>query len=157
MAMLVKTRHFGEVDIHEEKIIEFEGGIFGFEDCKLYTLLFDNEKGDRADVYWLQSLDEPTLAIPVMSPFLLKPDYSPQVEDELLIPLGELTEENIVILVSLTVTSDITNMSMNLKAPFIINSDTRKGSQVVVENPDYEVKYYCYDKLQEYKAAKGGV
>lgn len=155
--MLIKTKHFGEVEIDEDKIIEFNNGILGFEDCRLYTLLFDNEKGDRADVFWLQSLDEPTLAIPVMSPFLLMADYIPEIEDELLQPLGELTDENIIILVSLTVPSDITQISMNLKAPFIINSDTRRGSQVVVENPDYEVKYYCYDKLQEYKAAKGGV
>lgn len=155
--MLIKTKHFGEINIEEDKIIQFNSGILGFENLKLYTLLFDNEKGERADVYWLQCLDEPALAIPVMSPFLLREDYNPEVEDELLKPLGEMTDENIIVLVSLTVPSDITKMSLNLKAPFIINSDTRKGSQVIVESPDYEIKYYCYDKLQDYKASKGGV
>lgn len=48
--------------------------------------------------------------------------------------LGEITEENIVILLLLTVPQDATQMTANLKAPIIINADTRKGAQVVVEN-----------------------
>ena len=43
-------------------------------------------------------------------------------------------------------------MTTNLKAPIIINSDTRKGVQLIVENQDYEVKYNVYDVL---KARKG--
>ena len=45
--MLVKTKHFGEVDLDESKIIYFEQGILGFSDCKGYTIIYDNEKGER--------------------------------------------------------------------------------------------------------------
>ena len=38
--MLVKTKCFGEVDISEEKIIEFEDGILGFEEYKKYTIKY---------------------------------------------------------------------------------------------------------------------
>lgn len=155
--MLIKTRHFGEIDLEESKIISFDNGILGFENCNHYTILFDNENGERPDISWLQSLDEPALAIPVISPFLIREDYNPEVEDELLKSLGELSNDNIVVLVSLTVPSDVTQMSANLKAPFIINSDTRKGTQIIVENSDYEVKYRFYDKLQAIKAEKGGM
>jgi len=154
--MLVKTRHFGEVDLDEGKIIYFEQGILGFEDCKRYAILYDNESGERPDISWLQSLDEPALAIPVISPFLVKSDYNPVVEDELLQSLGDLTPENLIVLVSVTVPGDITKISANLKAPFIINADLRKGCQVIVENSDYEIKYYFYNQLQAAKAAKGG-
>lgn len=153
--MLVKTRHFGEIDLDEEKIICFEQGILGFEDCKKYTLLYDNENGERPDISWLQSLDEPSLAIPVISPFLIRPDYNPTVEDELLHSLGEITPENMVVLVSVTVPSDITKISANLKAPFVINADLKKGCQVIVES-DYEIKYHFYEKLQAAKAKKEG-
>ncbi|MBH1942464.1 flagellar assembly protein FliW [Mobilitalea sibirica] len=153
--MLVRTKHFGEIDLDESKIIRFEDGILGFEDFKNYTILYDNEDGDRPDISWMQSLDEPSLAIPVISPFLIKPDYNPEVEDELLKPLGEITEDNIVVLVSITVPQDIQKMSANLRAPFIINSETRKGAQIIVENGDYDIKYYFYDSLKELKAAKG--
>jgi len=153
--MLIKTKHFGEIDLDENKIIQFENGIFGFENYKNYTLLFDNEGGEGQDISWFQSLEEPDLAIPVISPFLVKADYNPEVEDELLKSLGQLSEENIVVLVSITVPADIQNISINLKAPFIINSDTRKGSQIIVENPEYEIKYRFYEKLKALKTAKG--
>ena len=81
----------------------------------------------------------------------VKEDYNPIVEDELLQGLGEITEENIVVLLPLTVPQDITQMSANLKAPIVINADTRKGAQVVVENEDYEIKFKIYDILKQKK------
>lgn len=153
--MLVKTRHFGEIDLDESKIISFDSGILGFEACRKYTLLYDEEDGNRPDISWLQSLEEPQLAIPVVSPFLVKPDYNPEVEDELLKSLDNLTEDNIVVLISITVPSDITKISANLKAPFLINSEARKGAQIIIENPEYEIKYQFYDQLMAHKAAKG--
>ena len=80
-------------------------------------------------------------------------DYNPIVEDELLKGLGEITEENIVVLLPLTVPQEVTNMTANLKAPIIINADTRKGAQVVVENEEYEIKYKIYDILKGKKEA----
>ena len=149
--MLVKTRYFGEIDLTEDKILTFDNGILGFEDYKKYTLLFNNEDGKGATISWLQSLDEEGLAIPVINPLLVKEDYDPIVEDEWLGSLGELTEENILVLLTMTIPSDLTKMTANLKAPFIINSDTRKGCQVIIENKDYEIKYNVYEALKKKK------
>lgn len=156
MVMLVKTKHFGEIDLDESKIIYFDNGILGFEDCKKYTILYDLVDGERPEISWLQSLDEPALALPVISPLIIKADYNPLVEDELIKSLGELNEDNIVILVSVTVPSDINKISANLKAPFIINSELRKGAQVIAENQDYEIRYHFYEQLKAYKAVKEG-
>ena len=144
--MGIKTKHFGEIDLDESKIIHFADGILGY----------DNEEGERPDISWLQSIDEPALAIPVISPFLVMEEYNPEVEDELLKPLGNMNVDNIIVLVSVTVPSDITKLSANMKAPFIINAETRKGIQIVVENDDYEIKYHFYEKLAAIKAAKEG-
>lgn len=78
------------------------------------------------------------------------------MEDELLKPLGALNEDNIVVLVSVTVPADVEKISANIKAPFILNSDAKKGIQLIIENPDYEVKYRFYEQLKAYKAAKEG-
>ena len=151
--MLVKTKHFGEIQLDEEKIITFDNGILGFEDYKRYTIIYDSEQ-ERSDISWLQSLDDPYLALPVVSPFLVKEDYNPEIEDELLKPLGDINEYNVVVLISISVTSQIENITANLKAPFIINSDTKKGVQLIVEKPEYEIRYRFYDSLKAYKAAK---
>ncbi len=150
--MLVQTKFFGEIDLPGEKIVTLERGLIGLEQYKKYTILYDCEK-EEANISWFQSVEEPTLALPVIKPWLVKEDYNPVVEDELLTGLGDLTEENLVILLTMTVPEDIKQMSVNLMAPIIINADTRKGTQIVVENADYEVKYKIYDILQAKKEA----
>lgn len=153
--MLVKTRHFGEVNLDESKIITFEDGIIGFENCTRYTILYDNAEGGNTTISWLQSLDEPELSLPVISPISVVADYNPIVEDEVLAPLGNLNEENVIILLTLSVPSDLTKMSANLKAPLIINADTKKGCQIIAENPDYVIKYNIYEQVKKCKEAKG--
>ncbi len=151
--MLVQTKYFGEVNLTDEKIITLDRGLMGFEEYKKYTILFDCEKEEGTNIMWFQCVEEPTLALPMINPLLVKEDYNPVVEDELLTGLGEITEENLVILVTMTVPNELENMTVNLKAPVIINADTRKGAQIIVENQDYEVKYKVYDALKEKKEA----
>lgn len=153
--MLVKTKHFGEIDLDENKVITFEDGIIGFEDCKRYTILYNSEEGERSTISWLQSLDTPELALPVISPLSVMADYNPIIEDDVLQPIGELTEENVIILLTLSVPSDITRMTVNLKAPLVINADTKKGCQIIAENPDYVIKYNIYEQVKKSKEAKG--
>lgn len=153
--MLVKTRYFGEVELDDEKILTFEEGIIGFEHLRKFTLIYNDENESSAAITWLQSVEEPMVALPVISPFSVMADYNPVVEDEVLLPLGTLTEENTAIFLTLTVPSDITRMTTNLKAPIVINAETKKGCQVIAENPDYVVKYNIYELIQQMKAAKG--
>lgn len=151
--MLVKTKYFGEIELTEEKIITLDRGLMGFEEYKRYTILYDCEKEGGTNIMWFQSVDEQGLVLPMINPLIVKDDYNPVVEDELLVQLGEITEENLVILLTMTVPENIEEMSVNLKAPVIINADTRKGVQIIVENQDYEVKYKVYDVLKKKKEA----
>ncbi len=152
--MNVKTRHFGEVEIDDSKVITLEKGLFGFENFKKYVLLYDSGADEVPNIQWLQSIDEELLALPVMIPTTIVPDYNPIIDDETLDTIGTWTEESVSILVTVTVPIDIKNMSINLKAPIIINTDTMKGCQVIAENPEYEVKYKIHDLLQAAKEKK---
>jgi len=151
--MKITTKIFGEIDIAEEKIITFVNGIIGFPDLKKFTLIYNEEKGTGAGIRWMQSMDEPNFAIPVMDPLVAMDTYNPVVDDEIFKGIGELTQDNTLVLVSATIPKDITQMSVNLQGPYIINVDERKACQVIVENEDYPVKYYIYDIL---KARKDG-
>lgn len=150
--MQVDTRWFGTVDIDDNKIVTFDLGIIGFEDCKKFTLIYDVEKGDEAAIMWLQSLDEAALALPVMKPEYIMKGYDPVVEDEILNTLGEdIQSANLAVFCTLTVPEDLTKMTINLKAPIIINADTMKGVQLIADNEDYAVRYPIYDILNERK------
>ena len=152
--MKAATRLFGEIEIDESKIITFEDGIIGFPDMKKFTLIFDEEKEGRPSISWLQSMDEPEIAFPVMDPLFVCETYNPSVEEELLKNLGTIKEDNLYVLVTVTVPQNIKELAVNLKAPIVINTDTRKASQIIVED-DLPVRYRIYEILEEAKNKAG--
>lgn len=147
--MLVESRIFGEIEVDDAKIVTFEDGIIGFPDLKKFAIIYDEDKKD-SKISWLQSMDEGAFALPVMNPTLIEEGYDPYVEDELLKPLGELNATNLCVLVVVKVPSDIEKMSVNLKAPIVINVENCKGIQVIVED-DYPVRKEVYEILKEAK------
>ena len=149
--MRVKTRIFGEIEIDESKIIHFPSGIIGFPEMIDFAIIYDEEKGKDAPIRWMQSLQETEFALPVMDPLLVMATYNPEVEDDYLIPLGEMKEEDALVLVTVRVPEDLRKMSVNLQAPIIINAETKKAAQIIVNTEKYPVKYYIYDILQELK------
>lgn len=150
--MKINTKIFGEIEISPDKVITFQNGIIGFPELKKFALLHDEEKGTGAGIRFLQSIEEPGFAMPVMDPLTVKPDYDPEVDDELLAGAGDITPENLLVLVTVSIPGDITKMSVNLQGPFIINIDEHKACQIIVENGAYPVKFPIYDILQERKA-----
>ena len=152
--MKAATRLFGEIEIDESKIITFEDGIIGFPDMKKFTLIFDEEKEGRPSISWLQSMDEPEIAFPVMDPLFVCETYNPSVEEELLKNLGTIKEDNLYVLVTVTVPQNIKELAVNLNAPIVINTDTRKASQIIVED-DLPVRYRIYEILEEAKKKAG--
>ncbi len=151
--MKADTRLFGEIDIAEDKIITLENGMIGLPDYRRFALIFDEGAEKKAFVMWLQSMDDPETAFPVMQPNLVKEDYNPTVNEEMLSPLGVLTDENTYVLVILTARADVKQTSVNLKAPIIINTDTKKGCQIIIDG-DYPVKYRIYEAAQGKKKAE---
>ena len=93
--MKIQTRAFGEVDIEDDKIITFTDGIIGYPELTKFALIYDKEKGSSS-IQWLQSVDEPGFALPVMNPLIVCPDYNPVVEDTILKPVGNLDENDIL-------------------------------------------------------------
>ncbi|MBQ1896523.1 MAG: flagellar assembly protein FliW [Lachnospiraceae bacterium] len=149
--MFIKTRIFGDVEISDDKIITFDDGIIGFPELKHFAIMHDEEKGSDAGIKYFQSVEEPGFAMPVMDPLMVCENYNPQVNDELLAPLGELKDDNIIVLVTVTVPTDLTKMTVNLQGPIIINADEKKGAQIIVEGNDYPVRFPIYDILKSRK------
>lgn len=152
--MELTTKIFGTIVIDDEKIIEFPNGIVGFPDLKHFTLIHDEEKSSDS-IHWLQSIEEPAFAMPVMDPLYVKPDYNPAVEDELLKNIGELIPEETLVLVTVTVPKEIEKMSVNLRGPIIINAAEKKATQVIIDGEEYQVKFPIYEILNENKKKAG--
>lgn len=153
--MKADTRIFGEIEIADDKIITLEKGMIGFPKLKHFALIYDEEKKEKYNsIMWLQSMDDADIAFPVMMPNVVKEDYRPNVSEEMIAPLGELTDENTYMLVTVTVPKQVEEFSVNLKAPIVINMDNHKGVQLIVED-DYPVKYKVYEILKAKKEKAG--
>lgn len=151
--MTIQTKAFGEITIEDDKIINFPNGIIGFPDLTDFAMIHDEESG-LGSIHWLQSIQEPGFSMPVMDPLNVKNDYNPEVEDELLKPLGKLNPDELLVLVTVTVPQDLTKMSVNLKGPIIINAGDKKACQIIIEGDEYQVKFPIYDILQAEKAGE---
>ena len=101
--MRVQTKFFGEVELDDNKILEFPNGIIGFEELKKFAIIYNSEDENEARISWLQSMDEPMIALPVVDPLAIVPDYAPMIEDELLKPLGNPADKDLLFLLVLQI------------------------------------------------------
>ena len=150
-SMLLKTRHFGEIEIDESKIIRFDDGLPGFNHVRQFIILDTTESSEEPNsgspFKWLQCVDDPMLAFAIANPFLLKPDYDVKLSDEVVEHLEIKKEADVAIYVIVVVPEDITKMTMNLKAPLVINVRNRKGVQVILDTEEYSIRHYIMSSI----------
>ena len=135
--MKVLTRDFGEVEVEKEDIFTFEEKIYGFEEYSDFIMIYDDDF--NGEYVWLQSSEEPGLCFIVANPSLI-PDYKPDFKKEAVAALGKGTYEYWVMMV---VKDNIQDCTVNLKSPVIINLDTHKGMQLILEQ-DYPIRYSLF-------------
>jgi flagellar assembly factor FliW len=135
--MQIETTRFGCVEMSEQDLIHFDGGIIGFPRERSFALI--PHAGSNA-IAWLQSATTPELAFPVVSAHGLVADY-PDV------PLSRAAEKAGILgdpdrLAALAVLSAPTNQpaTVNLLAPVLIDSTTRRGAQVFLEGSRFTTR-----------------
>jgi flagellar assembly factor FliW len=134
--MEVRTTRFGILDIAEDRVIEFPKGLLGFSQYTRYCLL---EPGDDACFFWLQSLDEPSLAFVVTDPSLFVPEFSVPVRSEQMVELklNKLEDAQVFVIVN-KVEQMLTG---NLQGPLVINTVTRSGEQMVLAEKRWTTRH----------------
>lgn len=136
MARDLNTSRFGPIRVESEDILHFRAGLLGLEDCHDWILLGD---GQNDAVAWLQSVDRPKVALAVVSPRRFVPDYRMRVARQELDPL-ELDDPRAAEVLLVMGRND-RGLTLNLKAPLVINVTLRLGCQVIA-NGDLPV---CYE------------
>ncbi|WP_432407095.1 flagellar assembly protein FliW [Wukongibacter sp. M2B1] len=142
--MKLNTKHFGEVEVEEENIIFFSEGIPAFENVKKYVII--KNPNSELPFDWLQGVDEPNLTFVIVNPFLFKENYEFDIPQATIDSLAIESQKDIFIYCIVTVPENVTETTMNLKAPIIINIKEKRGRQLVLETDEYEVKYKIFKK-----------
>ena len=124
--MKISTERFGTLDLPNDQLFLFPGGLIGMERRRQWTLLPDPDQGALA---WLQSTTRGELALPVISPRAYFADYRAKLANRDLSPLRLRGGEDMFLLAA--VADQGTHLTANLRAPIVLNLKHRLGAQLV--------------------------
>jgi flagellar assembly factor FliW len=133
--MRTNTTRFGQIDYEPEDVIRFPEGLLGLELCHEWVLLADTENEALA---WMQSIQRTEVALAVVSPRRFVPGYRMRVARRELEPLEFESLQSAEVLI--VVGKSERAVTLNLKAPLVINLARRLGRQVIT-NGDLPVQY----------------
>ena len=133
--MLIETTRFGQVDIDESRVITFKDGLLGFPERRRFALI---QTADDAVFFWMQSVDDPSLAFLVCDPLVFVPDYQAQArpDDVKTLGLHDLADCRVLVIVN-KVDGYLT---ANLLGPLVIGAHSLLAKQLVLADRRYSTR-----------------
>jgi len=130
--MIVETSRFGPVEVEDGLAITFSSGILGFPGYRDYVLI---QPSEGSYFYWLQAIEDPTLAFVVADPSDFIPTYRVSLRPEQMqdLELNSLEEAQVFVIVN----KREETLTGNLQGPLVINVTTRTGTQLVLSDRRY--------------------
>ncbi|MFI5231594.1 MAG: flagellar assembly protein FliW [Gemmatimonadales bacterium] len=133
----VFTNLFGQIDIHEDELLDFRDGLLGFSLCKRWLLIAGKKQGTA----WLQSADHGSLAFMLIDPFLTFEGYTAHLGPTEIAQLDAEDPAQIAVFAIVTLPSaDMPETTANLRGPVVINVKARLGAQVVASEGTWSVR-----------------
>ena len=143
--MKLETLRFGEIDVDEKRIFDFVMPIIGFDVLKKFIILEPNKD---SLFKWLQSIEDPALAFPIISVSTLNFDYTIDLPDNV---VEALKIQNVDSILVMNITSipqdDPKGTTINLLAPLIFNLDSQMAGQVVLSGSGYNISYPMFKEV----------
>jgi flagellar assembly factor FliW len=127
--MLVETSRFGQIQSSQEEVIIFPQGMIGFESSRHWIIVPDPS---NSDVAWLQSLGDPNIALPVISPRKFSSEYKISISSRQLTSLNIRSSDRIYVLS--VVSKSGKTLTMNLRSPIVVNLTKRLACQVITSD-----------------------
>lgn len=126
----------------EDKIIKFKEGIPGFEDYRDYVLVINED--EENPFHKLQSVEEESVGFYVVNPFLIINDYDFELKESTIKLLEIQSEKDLAVLSIVKIPGKLEDMTVNLSAPIVINSKSKLGKQIVLDDSRYSVRHRIY-------------
>lgn len=143
--MIIKTARFGNIKLEEKEIVTFVNPILGFKDTNRFVIV---DSLDGEDFQFFQSIDDEHLTFLITDPFIFNKKYEFDMAGRWLQLLKLVDPADVLIKVIVTVRSSI-DISINLKAPIIINSSTNEATQIILDGSEYSTRYPLFGGKEE--------
>jgi len=137
----IVSQTLGPLEVDPASAITMREPIPGFPDCREYALLEHVRADGEVDrsVWWLQALAPPFHAFVVTDPWLIVPEYSPEIPDSEAASLRLSGFGDAQILSILTISGG--SATINLRAPVVVNAGERLAKQVVLIGDEYGTRH----------------
>ena len=136
--MELTTARFGNIDIDDSHIITMRAPILGFANLNRYVLI---DKKEEAAFWWLQSVDDGAVVFVVVNPFLIKLNYKPELQEDDIKLLEIDDQADVLLLGVVTIGSTPPEISVNVRAPIVVNWKKKLGKQIVLDDKSLDVQY----------------
>ncbi len=142
--MKIKTVRFGEIEIEKERIFKFALPIIGFNELQEFVIVDVNKD---SFFKWLQSVEDPGLAFPIVSVFSMDVDYSIDIPDNAIDALKIKTVESLLVMNIASIPQDNPQeTTINLLAPLVFNLDEQLAGQVILSGSGYDISFPLFKK-----------
>ena len=148
--MIIETR-FGTSETSENKIIDFPAGLPGFDDLRKFIIV---EADNTKPIYWLQSIENKHIALPVIVSFAIINDYNIDIRENELEDLDLESKNDLLILNVVVIPEDVRKMTVNLAAPVVINAKRGIGKQIIIDAAELPLRFPVYEAIRN--SLKGG-
>lgn len=152
--MKIESTRFGELEVTEEQLLRFPHGIPGFLDEKVFVHIPHDEESPFS---FLQSATETDLSFLLVDPFAFLKEYEFKLEDEVVEELDLSVENPPQVFLIASVSGNLSDMTVNLLAPIVINDAARTGRQVILDKPEYSIRHKLFSDGQPSEVIEGGL
>ncbi len=142
--MVFDTTRFGELNYEEAEVIFFPEGLPGLEEQKRFIYVSTPE---TEPIFWLQSLEDRDIALPVAQVFELFEDYAFDIADADIELLKIEKPENVIVLTVIVIPDAIAAMTANLAAPIVIHKENGYAKQIFIPGTSYSVRQSVFDAV----------
>lgn len=150
--MNVVTAPFGPVSYTDDEVITFDEGLFGFEHLHRFLSV---SGGEDSMFSYLQSIDDPAVTFVVCIPRNLFPDYRLTLPRAEAAQMGLSEADAPIVLGICTVPDRVEEITVNLLGPLLIHPVTRRGRQVIDQNPQFGTRHRVFQESANKAAAAG--
>ena len=135
--MELVTKYHGVREYNDEDVILFKKGLPGFKELKKF-IIFPLESNEVFSI--LHSIEDIEVGLILVSPYTIDDNYEINIPENYIKELEIVRPEDVLVLTTVTLCSNIENMTSNLKAPMIINIVEKLGEQLILDNDKYKIK-----------------
>ncbi len=128
--------------VSESSVVRVAGGLIGLAGQENFVII---QHQDNTPFYWLQSVDEPELALVMVNPLLFKEDYDPPIPLSVHQELDIQNAGEISIFVIVTIPAgNPQGMTANLLGPLVVNPRSRQARQLVLDDRIYSHRFQIF-------------